>query len=119
MSARLRLTARTIRTLAIFLLAGAGVARPGSVWGQATTDTVAGDATRQFAHGIELERKGDWAGAAAAFEAALAHDPAMARACDRLGFALGQLGRTSDAIARFREAAALSPPCRICARRFA
>ena len=29
----------------------------------------------------------------------------MARACDRLGFALGQQGRTAEAIARFREAA--------------
>ena len=33
----------------------------------------------------------------------------MAHACDRLGFALGQQGRTADAIARFRQAAAMSP----------
>ena len=109
MGARFRLTARSPRTLAILLLGCVGVVRPDCAWGQATTDAVAGDATRLFARGVELERQRNWSGAAAAFEAALEHAPDMARACDRLGFALGQLGRTAEAISRFRQAAAMSP----------
>ena len=63
-------------------IAAAGLGRrrrgqPG-VWGQSATDAVGADATRLFARGVELERRGDWAGAAAAFEAALERDPNMA-----------------------------------------
>ena len=104
----LRLTARTLKRRD----AAAGLRRrrtSGQAWGQPKTDAVAGDATQLFARGVELERHGNWSGAAAAFEAALERAPDMARACDRLGFALGQLGRTADAIARFRQAAAMSP----------
>ena len=108
MCTRLRLTARTLpRHWRSLLLAAAGAATPGSVSGQPKTGAVAGDAAQHFARGVELERKGDWSGAAAAFEAALERAPDMARACNRLGFALGQLGRTTDAIARFRQAAAM------------
>src|SRR5215212_1228958 len=109
MGVRLRPTARLLETLAIVLLAGAGAARPDNVWAQRTPGAAANGGARLFARGLELERTADWAGAAAAFEAAFAQAPDMARACDRLGFALGQLGRTADAIARFRQAAALSP----------
>src|SRR5829696_5373745 len=107
MGARLRLTARTLTAIAIVLLACLGAAHSGHASGQPTADAAA--ATGLFARGVDLERTGDWAGAAAAFEGALQRDPAMARACDRLGFALGQLGRTAEAIARFRQAAAMAP----------
>ena len=112
--ARLRLTAGTLKTLAMVALACAGAIRPITVTGQpgiAARDAGAADAeaTRLYARGVELEARKDWSGAAAAFEAALAKAPDMARACDRLGFVRGRSGeppRRSRAFARRRRAAA-------------
>ncbi len=49
--------------------------------------------------------------AAAAYERALRADPDLAEAHDGLGFVLGQLGQTKDAIDCFRRATELSPTC--------
>ena len=69
------------------------------------------DASAHYLLGLVHERRGDGVAARTAYEAALGHDPTLAEAHDRLGFLLGQAGRTEDAITRFREATASSVPC--------
>ena len=64
----------------------------------------AGAAYRQ---GVAAEAKNDLAAALAAYDQAIADEPSMAIAHDRLGFVLGRLGRTADAIGAFERAVAL------------
>src|SRR2546422_1478807 len=67
------------------------------------------DADACYLLGVVHERRRDPAAARTAYETALGHDPKLAEAHDRLGFLLGQAGKTEEAIGHFREAARLKP----------
>ena len=64
----------------------------------------AAEARRLVAAGLAQEKAGDLAAAAESYRAALRAAPRFAEAHDRLGFVLGQQGRTEEAIAEFRRA---------------
>ncbi|HET7295412.1 MAG TPA: tetratricopeptide repeat protein, partial [Vicinamibacteria bacterium] len=66
-------------------------------------------ARARFEEGQRRERAGDLAGAEAAYRETLRLAPRMAGAHDRLGFVLGQLGRTREALDEFRRAAEADP----------
>src|SRR2546425_3863073 len=70
---------------------------------------VPADADACYLLGVVHERRRDPAAARTAYETALGHDPKLAEAHDRLGFLLGQAGKTEEAIGPFREAARLKP----------
>src|SRR6266571_267740 len=63
------------------------------------------DADAFYLLGVVHERRRDPAAARTAYEKALGIDPKLAEAHDRLGFLLGEAGKTEEAIAHFREAA--------------
>src|SRR3954465_1572001 len=59
----------------------------------------------EYGRGTALEAKSELDAAEKAYRAAIEKDPAMAAAHDRLGFVLGKLGRTDEAIAGVRAGA--------------
>jgi tetratricopeptide (TPR) repeat protein len=63
----------------------------------------------QLDAGRALEAKNDLPGALEAYQRAVAAAPGDAVARDRLGFVLGRLGRTGEALAAFAKAAELDP----------
>ena len=63
----------------------------------------------QYQAGLARERDKDWNAAAAAYSEALRLAPGMAEAHDRLGYVLGQLGRTDEALDEFRRAVEANP----------
>ena len=62
-----------------------------------------------FERGVQLERAGDFAGARAAYEQALAIAPGRVDALSNLGAVWLRLGRASEAAASFRKALATRP----------
>ena len=62
-----------------------------------------------YQQGLAAERKNDLPAARAAYEDAVRQNPKLAAAHDRLGFVLGRLGRTADALAAFERAVQLQP----------
>src|SRR3954465_12044105 len=59
----------------------------------------------EYDRGTALEAKSELDAAEKAYRTAIEKDPAMAAAHDRLGFVLGKLGRTDEAIAGVRAGA--------------
>jgi Flp pilus assembly protein TadD len=60
-------------------------------------------------HAIDLQKKGDWKGAAEAYRAFLADHPSEAAIHSNLGVVLSQLGRFEEAEHEYSEALRLSP----------
>ena len=71
--------------------------------------TEAQSAAAAYQQGIAAEKANDLNAARAAYENAIQIDPSMAVAQDRLGFVLGRLGRTPEAVAAFEQAVRLKP----------
>src|SRR5678815_1318494 len=88
---------------AVWLIILAPAAWANVATAQTTPTSAQGTASARahYSRGTALEAQHDLAGAEAEYRAALETDPAMAGAHDRLGFVLGKLGRTADAIAEF------------------
>src|SRR5919109_2037110 len=59
--------------------------------------------------GVTAEGQNDLSAASSPYQNALRLDPTLAHAHDRLGFVLGRLGRTIEALAAFERAVRLAP----------
>src|SRR2546425_4739585 len=70
---------------------------------------VPADADACYLLRVVHERRRDPAAAPPAYETALGHDPKLAEAHDRLGFLLGQAGKTAEAIGPFPGGGRLEP----------
>ena len=69
----------------------------------------AASAEAHFLMGLLCERLKDFTAAATAYATAIGYAPRMAQARDRLGFVLGQQGKTAEALRQFEEAIHVDP----------
>jgi tetratricopeptide (TPR) repeat protein len=70
---------------------------------------VSAPAEREYARGVDLQKRGDLQGARSAYEAALKAAPERIDALSNLGLVYAQLGEYNLAIKSFRKALALAP----------
>ncbi len=97
-------------TLAILMMAGCAGGQHGVAGDEASRPTSPRvNAMTYFAHGHLLERQGNFGRAAEQYMEAIARQPSMIGARNRLGITLNKLGRHAEASDEFRKAISINP----------
>lgn len=97
-------------TLAILMMAGCVGGQRGVAGDESSRPASPRvNAMTYFAHGHLLERQGNFARAAEQYMEAIARQPSMIGARNRLGITLNKLGRHAEASEEFRKAIAINP----------
>jgi tetratricopeptide (TPR) repeat protein len=86
-----------------------GLAQTAGDKGARATPSALARARALLEAGLVREREKDFPAAAAAYTEAIEYAPRLAEAHDRLGFVLGQQGRTQEALLQFEQAVHLNP----------